>query len=243
MNIKEQSPAGGIIYRHEATDRSFTPAHGDEASLELISQHVEKHIGPIQSVFHEIVSDLVHIDILFVAPTKERNYTTLVTSGMSNLPMTVPEGAEAFRYAELMICLPADWKLSSESFNKEENYWPIRSLKTLARLPHEYNTWLYAAHTIPNKNPAEPYARNTKLMGMMLTIPSTVEPVNDFFTLAVSPDKEIHFFSLIPLYSEEMDYKLKQGADALFEKLDKAGVTELLDPQRKNTCKKLFGLF
>lgn len=243
MTTKEQSSGGSTIYRHQATDRSFTAANGDEASLELISQHVEKYIGPIQSVFHEIVSDLVHIDILYVAPTKERNYITLVTSGMSSLPMTVPEGAEAFRYAELMICLPADWQLSNESIQKEGNYWPIRSLKTLARLPHEYNTWLYAAHTIPNKNPAEPYASNTKLMGMMLTIPSTVEPVNEFFTLAISPDKEVHFFSLTPLYSEEMDHKLKHGAEALFEKLDKAGVTELLDPRRKNTCKKLFGLF
>ncbi|NQX63969.1 suppressor of fused domain protein [Paenibacillus qinlingensis] len=243
MNTKEQSSGGSTIYRHQATDRPYTFAKGDETSFELISQHVEKYIGPIQSVFHEIVSDLVHIDILYVAPTKERNYITLVTSGMSNLPMTVPEGAEAFRYAELIICLPPDWELSNEIIQKEENYWPIRILKMLARLPHEYNTWLYAAHTIPNNNPPEPYASNTKLMGMMLTIPSIVEQINEFFTLTVSSDKEIHFFSLTPLYSEEMDYKLKHGAEALFEKLDKASVNELLDPRRKNTCKKLFGLF
>ncbi|WNR44355.1 suppressor of fused domain protein [Paenibacillus roseipurpureus] len=243
MNTREQSPSGSPIYRHEASDRPFTPASGDEVSLDLISQHVETYIGPIASVFHEIVSDLVHVDILFVAPTPARNFITLVTCGMSNLPMTVPSGAEAFRYAELMICLPPDWKLSNESFEKEENYWPIRTLKTLARLPHEYNSWLYAAHTIPNKNPAEPYAPNTKLMGAMLAIPSTVEPINEFFTLTISPEKDVHFFSLLPLYSEEMDYKLKHGAEALFEKLDKARVTELLDPHRKNTCKKLFGLF
>jgi len=243
MNTEERSPAGSIIYRHKSSERPFTPAYGDVASIDLISQHVEKHIGPIETVFHEIVSDLVHVDILFVGPTKERNYNTLITCGMSNLPMTVPEGAEAFRYAELMICLPATWQISEESFKSEENYWPVRSLKTLARLPHEYNTWLYADHTIPNNDPAEPYANNTKLSGMMVTIPSTVQSLKEFFTLAVSPEKEVHFFSLIPLYSEEMDFKLKHGPDALLEKLDKAGVTQIVDPGRKNTCKKLFGLF
>ncbi|GGG72025.1 suppressor of fused domain protein [Paenibacillus radicis (ex Gao et al. 2016)] len=243
MKTEERSPAGSIIYRHQASDKPFTPAQGDTASIDLISEHVEKHIGPIESVYHEIISDLIHLDILFVPPTKERDYMTLVTCGMSNLPMTVPEGAEAFRYAELMICLPASWKISEESFKSEEHYWPIRSLKTLARLPHEYNTWLYADHTIPNNNPVENYAKNTKLSGMMLTLPTAVESPNEFYTLAISPDKEVHFFNLLPLYNEEMNYKLKHGADALLEKLDQAGINLIVDPSRKNTCKKRFGLF
>lgn len=244
MSSQERSPSNQPIYRHEATERQLQPAFGDEASIDLISRHIEQHIGPVHHVFHELVSDLVHIDILIVAPTKERNFYTLVTCGMSNLPMTVPAGAEDFRYAELMICLPPDWKLSEQSIQQEEHYWPIRCLKMLARMPHEYSTWLYAAHTIPNGDPAEPYASNTKLSGMMLSIPATVETINDFFTLTFSPDKKVHFFGLLPLYNEEMDFKLQHGADDLFAKLDKAGVTELVDIGRKNTCKKkLFGLF
>ncbi|MFC5468245.1 suppressor of fused domain protein [Cohnella suwonensis] len=242
MTRKELSPSGNPIYYHEAKDRPFQPATGDVATIDLITDHVEKHIGPVHNVYHEIVSDRVHLDILFVAPTKERNYYTLVTCGMSDLPMTVPEGAEAFRYAELMLCLPADWRFSDEAFRDENHYWPLRCLKTIARLPHEYDTWLYAAHTIPNGDPAEPYADNTKLAGMILSIPTAAEPQDEFFTLT-SPEKEVHFFSLIPLYPEEMDYKLRHGADELFEKLNKIGVTELLDAKRKNTCKKRFGLF
>ncbi|WP_127532292.1 suppressor of fused domain protein [Paenibacillus kobensis] len=243
MSSQELSPSGQPIYRHEAAEREFEPAFGDATAIDIISRHVELHIGKIQGVYHEIVSDLVHIDIIVVAPTRERNFYTLVTCGMSNLPMTVPPGAEAYRYAELMLCLPPDWSLSDEAFKKEENYWPIRSLKTLARFPHEYNTWLYMAHTIPNGNPAEPYADGTKLSGMVLSVPSTVESNNDFFNLTLSPDKQVRFYSLIPLYNEEMDYKLKEGADKLFAKLDKAGVTEIVNPKRKNTCGKRFGLF
>ena len=69
-------------------------------------------------VFHELISDQVHIDLHWVKPTAERPFHTLVTSGMSNLPMTTPPGAEEVRYAELSICLPADWKLSEEDFKE-----------------------------------------------------------------------------------------------------------------------------
>jgi len=243
MNRPTPSPSGTPIYRHEPRQRPFSTAQGDDVAIDLVTRHVEKHIGPVQSVFHEILSDLVHLDILIVAPTKERNYYTLVTCGMSQLPMTVPEGAEKFRYAELMLCLPPDWPLSDEAFQDERNYWPIRCLKTLARLPHEYDTWLYAAHSIPNGDPAEPYADNTKFAGMLLNVPATVEPIRDFFALTVSPDKEIHFFSLIPLYPEEMDDKLKNGAESLFDKLEKADVTELVQLGRRNVSKKRFGFF
>ncbi|REE83953.1 suppressor of fused protein SUFU [Paenibacillus taihuensis] len=243
MSNQERSPSGQPVYRHEAKEREHVPAYGDEDTIDRITKHVENHIGPVQTVFHELVSDLVHIDVLVVAPTKERNFYTLVTCGMSDQPMTVPPGAEAYRYAELMISLPPDWEVSEKGFRKEESYWPIRSLKTLARMPHEYNTWLYAMHTIPNGNPVEPFAANTKLTGMMLYVPATVQAINEFFVLPVSPEKEVRFFNLIPLYSEEMDYKLKHGADALLDKLSKIGVTDIINIARKNSCKKWLGLF
>ncbi|WP_028544859.1 suppressor of fused domain protein [Paenibacillus taiwanensis] len=243
MSSQELSASGQPIYRHETRQHEFQLATGNEEAIAKITQHVETYIGPVEGVFHEIISDLVHLDILFVPPTPDRNYYTLVTCGMSNLPMTVPEGAENFKYAELMICLPASWKVSEEAFQEEVNYWPVRWLKTLARMPHEYDTWLYAAHTIPNGDPAEPFADNTKLAGMMLTIPTTVEELEAFFSLPLAEDKEVHFFGLIPLYKEEMDYKLKHGVDELFDKLNKIGVNEIVQVDRKNVCKKRFGLF
>ncbi|MFC4098070.1 suppressor of fused domain protein [Paenibacillus xanthanilyticus] len=244
MSNQEVSASGIPIYRHEAKEREIDFAAGDEQAIARITAHVEQHIGPVANVFHEIVSDLVHIDILFVPPTPQRNYHTLVTCGMSNRPMTVPEGAENFRFAELMLCLPPSWPMSEEAFRNEEHYWPVRMLKMLARLPHEYGTWLYHAHTIPNGDPAEPYARNTKLAGMLVELPTIVDDLHAFFTLNMEPDKDVHFFSLIPLYAEEMDLKLSKGTEALRVKLDQAGVNEVVQLDRKNVAKKkLFGLF
>ncbi|MGF7050689.1 hypothetical protein J2T13_005239 [Paenibacillus sp. DS2015] len=240
---QEVAPSGEAVFRYEERTEDIRLASADEEALEMISNHVEKYIGKIDGVFHEIISDIVHLDILIVKPTKEKNYYTLVTSGMSNLPMTVPEGADHFKFAELVICLPSEWKVSDEAFKQEENYWPVLWLKKLARFPHEYQTWLYRAHTIPNGDPARPFATNTDFTGMILSIPTTVDNANEFFTLELANGKSVHFFSLIPIYTNEMDFKLKKGTDALVEKLEKAGVNELVDLKRRSVCKKTLWIF
>jgi hypothetical protein len=77
------------------------------------------------SVWHELASDLVHIDVHVTPPSPGRPRYTLVTSGMSDRPMSVPPGIDS-RYAELMTALPADWPLTAEAFRDEATYWPVR---------------------------------------------------------------------------------------------------------------------
>ncbi|WP_262922976.1 suppressor of fused domain protein [Hymenobacter cellulosilyticus] len=62
-------------------------------------------------MFHEIISDKVHLDVHVVDPSKDFPFYTLVTSGMSDLPMAVPEGEEEARYAELCVLLPSTWQM------------------------------------------------------------------------------------------------------------------------------------
>lgn len=215
-----------------------------QETLQRVSTHVETHIGEIQGVYSEIVPGIVAVDIIVVAPTPNKNYYTLITSGMSDLPMTVPQGAEDFRYAELMICLPPEWKVSDEAFQDERYYWPVRALKTLARFPHEHQTWLYLGHTVANEHAGKPYAENNDFRGMLLSLPDTVQDKAGFFNLQCSDEKVVHFFTLAPLYQEELDYKLSEGMEALFGKLNRIGVKDVVDLRRKNACKrKLFGLF
>ena len=231
----EISPSGSPILRHAPREDGWQPASGDSA-LEAISNHIERHIGPIENVWHEIISDLVHIDVHHVPPRPERNVHTLVTSGMSDLPMTAPEGQEEFRYAELLLCLPPEWPVTQEAFQDETNYWPVRWLKTLARLPHEYKTWLGYGHTVPNGDPPQPFAPNTKLCCLMVMPPLTVD--EEFYELRVSEEKTIHFWGLVPLYREEMNFKLRRGVEPLFPRFDKAGVSEIVLTDRPNTCRR-----
>jgi hypothetical protein len=230
----EFSESGAPIYRHQPRRRGFELAGGDEQTIERVGQHIAEHIGKPGFVFHELISDLVHVDVHLVDPTRQRNYYTLVTTGMSDRPMTVPAGAGPFRFAELLICLPPDWPLTQEAFRDEANYWPVRWLKLLARLPHEYQTWLGELHTIPHGDPPRPFAENTELCCMMLTRPALFGP--EMWQLTIDADKTVQFYSLVPLYKVEMELKLRAGADALLELLEEHGVSELLDVARPSVC-------
>lgn len=234
------SLSGAPIFRYTDGEKEWEAPHGEEC-LEAISAHIERHVGPVEMVFHEILSDTVHIDVHQVAPTPERPFHTLVTSGMSDLPMAVPEGSGVPRHLELMVTLPADWQLSQEAFQDERWYWPVRLLKFLARFPHKYDTWLGWGHTIPNGDPATPYADNTGLCGAIV-LPSVNVP-GEFHELGIDAGKTIHFMSLVPLYEDEMNFKLRKGSDELLERFDRNRISDIIAIDRKNVCKKRFGLF
>lgn len=237
----ENSESGSPIHRYKEEEANEFEGAGGEPSIEEVSDHIEKYVGTIETVLHELVSNQVHIDVHWVKPTNERPFHTLVTSGMSDKPMNTPEGAEGSKFAELVICLPESWKLSEEDQKDENNYWPLRWLKYLARFPHEYNTWFWWSHTIPNGDPAEPFADNTELNTMLLL--PTLAFGEGFQTLEV-PNKKIHFFTLIPLYTEEVNLKMKKGVEALYDGFDKYGISDIVDISRPLTVKKKkFGFF
>src|SRR5580698_5949758 len=102
--LPERTASGEPIYRHQPREKPFEMAIGDAGHIQLIESHITRYIGQPKTVFHEIISDLVHIDIHFVPPGPRRNFHTLVTSGMSARGMKAPEGREDFSYAELVIC-------------------------------------------------------------------------------------------------------------------------------------------
>jgi hypothetical protein len=229
------SLSGSPIYTH-SEPLPWAPPTGEEC-IEEISAHIDKYLGPDETVFHELVSDKVHIDVHFVKPVETFPFIRLVTSGMSDLPMTTPEDDAIPKYAELMITLPADWKLTQSDMQDEKWYWPIRLLKVLARLPHEHQTWLGWGHTVPNGDPPMPYAASCKFSGA-LVVPSVTVPDPDFRELKINDKKIISFYSVVPLYESEMNLKLRSGLDALLDKFDKKGFNDIVDPQRRDVTQK-----
>jgi hypothetical protein len=227
---QEVSPGGTRINRNEELNSS----NGDvqllsEYDMEMIQNHIEKNIGKIAKVFHELISEKVHIDICLVEPAIVRKYYTLVTMGMSTLPMNNPQ--QEYAYMELYLCLPPNWKLDDESIKKEENYWPIRLLKSLARFPYDYNDYLFYGHSMPNGDPSQPYAYNTKLSNVIIFKPQII---SSDFALLKETDKTIFFLPIIPLYEEEMQFKLQTNLSTLSKLLGKYGITELLEYNRIN---------
>jgi hypothetical protein len=231
------------IYRHDQVTGEANLGPESTRNLELITAHVERHVGPVARVIHEPAAQFVHVDILHVLPSAKRDFHVLVTSGLSDRPMNAPEGCEDCRYAEVYLCLPASWPLAMQNFNNERNYWPIRLLQMLGRFPHVFSAWLWIYHTVPNFDPPQAYANSTRLCGAMLG-PVISLPV-DFASLKAPDSQAIHFFSVLPLHQEEMDFKIKNGGESLMANLFEQGViADIVDPVRKSAIeKKRFGLF
>ncbi len=229
------------IVRHSSRTADTDLVAPVSPNLELITAHIEKHLGPATTVLHELVSDLVHVDIHVVPPTPKRNRYTLVTSGMSDRPMKVPPGLEELRFAELVIGLPADWPMEQTAWEDERYYWPIRLLKMLARFPHEYSTWLCMGHTVPNGDPPTRYAANTEMCCAFVG-PPILTP-QDFWRMPIDSQTTINFYGVFPLYLREMQFHLKHGMDALCGRFAKHAVTEVLRVGRTNVCKRRFGFF
>jgi hypothetical protein len=229
-----RDPHGQIIRHQQAAD--FELATGDEATIAAVEDHIERYVGKPANVFHELISDKVHLDVHIVEPTTKRPWHTLVTSGMSDRPMTVPDDSTSPRFAELCVLLPEDWKLTEKAFKREENYWPVRWLKQVARLPHDYRTWVGPGHTVPNGDPPQPFADDTELCCLLVARPMNF--ARGFRRLRTEDGKEVAFYVLLPLHAAEVRYKLKHGADALTDKFDAVGLDDVIDPGRRSVVGK-----
>ena len=210
--------------------KNSEPEVYSEDEMSAIEQHIKNTFGEFENVFHELVSPDIHVDICVVPPSEERDYYTLVTMGMGAHRMNVPEELAEYKLerAELAIALPPDWKLDEESLKDERWYWPIGLLKVLARLPISSDTWLGFGHTMDKQSP---FAEDTELCGALLVGPQDVV-WNGGEVCTLPSGEEVNFYQVIPLYRNEMEYKLEHDADALLEKM--AGISFVVNPTRQN---------
>ena len=203
----------------------------DDEELDAVEEHIKEYYGEFPTVFHEITSRDIVCDIACIPPTEERNYFTLVTIGMGAHIMNIPDSlpADENGRAELLICLPPDWKLGE---NDEEWFWPISLLKDLAKLPINTNSWLGWGHSVDHRNELAP---STKFCASLLLYPEGVPAEAEYCTLP-NGDR-VNFFEVIPMYREEMNFKINNNTKTLLERLK--GVQHIVDINRPNCCEEL----
>ena len=210
-------------------EETGVPEAYTEEEMEAVEGHIQQYFGKFENVFHELSSPDIHVDICVVPPSGDRDYYTLVTMGMGAHRMNVPEELAEYKLerAELAIALPGNWKLKHEDLKNERWYWPIRLLKTLARLPIASDTWLGFGHTMDNE---DDFAKDTKLCAAMLTGPQDAEDGSEVCILPSG--EEVNFYQVIPLYRDELEYKLAYDADALLDKMN--GISFVVEPDRQD---------
>lgn len=202
-----------------------------EQELDVYEAYIMENFGEYTEVFHEIASPDIHLDVIIVPPTENNPYYKLITMGMGAYQMNVPEEFRQYELerAELVVYLPADWDIKSP---KEENYWPIRYLKQLARLPLQCDTWLGFGHTVSSDQEHTPYADNTKFCSMMLL--NALNSDYERLDLRLGDKGKINFYQLFPLYQEELEYKRNHDAEALLDLFSDEDVMPVINIHRRN---------
>ncbi len=202
-----------------------------EIAMETYQAYIAEQFGECSGVLHEIASQDIHLDILLIPPTEKNPYYKLITMGMGAYKMNVPDELKEYEWerAELVLYLPPDWNLQS---SKEEDYWPVRQMKILGRLPIECNTWLGLGHTISSDAENTPYASNTNFCSMML-VPA-LNQNDEELDLRIEGMGKINFYQLFPLYKEELEYKQSTDAQTLLDRFSDADLFPVLNNSRRN---------
>ena len=203
--------------------------------LEAIDDHLQAYFPDAEQFIlqERQIKGTGHIDVHVVMPTERRSYFVLVTSGMSNQAMHVPDGFGESARAECFLCLPGDWPLSmiNQGWREPEFALPIFLLQEIARFPSEHETWLGYGHSVPLPHPLDAAGR---FSGVSLLEPLLMP--QDFIAAETADDDVIWLLPVIPCTLAEMEFKRARGYAALSERFQAAGVSELLDPARPSVA-------
>ncbi len=189
---------------------------------QLFNTSKDKH-----RVFHELVSEKVHIDLHLLEPTEEFPYFVLFTTGMSDLPMNL-EGSEwafkkIYERSEL-FCI-----LNPEEFP----VWMIELMKKCAIYPHICNSFIIQYNTLQLTEDNHPFADDTELSSVFFTTlkdTAICEKYGDKLEYIQTTDSNyINLLYLYPIYAEELEYKLENDSHMLFEKLFPNGIASIKD--------------
>jgi hypothetical protein len=206
---------------------------GSDDPVKVVVRHMTRHYGkPKPLAFQEIVPSALPIAVHVVPASTKRKAITLFTTGMSAEPLTVPEGRENYRFAELVLRLPADWPMTPKAIEKPENLWPFLALRSVARRPHEQKTWLDTATILENGSPAQPLAA-----GVPFTAWLALTDESETGRALVADGRVIQFYLLVPLYPEEVRLEREKGITELIKLFQKHKVSMTVDLNRKNVAK------
>ena len=194
----------------------------NELEQALIARFGEENVKNIHSENGDIPLLEVQIEM-------RSQVTVIMTNGFSNYKMPVPEKFEGKEHVELFFCLPSYWDLENKN-----GQWIFDWINKLTKHAIEKHTWFGVGHTIPNGNPAMPLSPTMKQKYLLLNEPAFLA---EQLTPIKLPGFDVNFLGIIPIFEDEMDYKMGKGTYKLMRKMEGKGVSELLDDFRLSALK------
>jgi len=162
----------------------------------------------------------------------------LSTIGLSLYEMPVHEKHKGEEHCELYFQLPSYWNLKATE-NPNFN-WVFYWLNRLKHFVIEHHTWFAHGHTMPCGKDKKPLSETMQQNAFLLTRP--IELHMDLAPFQVE-ETLVHFLAILPLYSDELDYKMAKGTVKMMEKFKHVQVTEKLDDFRKSVVRSKWSLF
>lgn len=218
----EVSPGGSVILRYEASEPEFPRIGSVEKAEEyrkIRAAVYQRRFGEAKQVYHEMPPFLPHIDVFeYYRAGKDGQVCVLVTGGMSDLPMRVPEGKDAPRRLELIF------------YCSEPKREYAETMRLLARFPHDQKTWIGAFHTIPNGNPPAPLWETQ--MDTFFFLPPIVLKDQTLREDLVLDGDAVEFLWIAPLTKAECKLKLDKGSSAILDLFQKNRHPHVFNPER-----------
>ncbi len=182
------------------------PDYYSAEEMEEVQNFIEEQFGEIDCIAHEQKSALgLHVDLAIIKPTEERPYYTVCTLGVGAYRMTMNDEDRVENhtpeYNEFLIHLPADWVvMPEEGYEKEENWWPIRLLKTVAVEPKDSHECFKFNEIVSYKRSDESQKSTSVYIDFPLPDPNYIT------RFSTSTGRTIQFLQLIPLTEEEANH-------------------------------------
>lgn len=197
--------------------------------VDAITAHADAALGQAAQHWHEHYSPDIHVDILHYSPMPDRDFHYLLTSGMSDLPMTNEGEGIAEPLMEVMLALPAQWDMSERGFQDPATFLPVQLLKLLARYPHGNGTFFEKYHTVNlGDDPLFGPMKAAMLMPPVL-VPEFREP------LLLPSGERIQFMAIYLLHQDELELKLSGDLERLFERFGETEMSEMFNLSRPSS--------
>lgn len=198
-----------------------------------VIEHIEKYYGKIANEIEISKGFGKDIKITIINPTEDQPFYTLITVGLSDYKMDVPDEYDMLNleFAEVLISLPDYWDI----YNKAEMWqWPINLLKSIVNLAVSRGGFISWGQTIDN---LVPFSKTyTEQSAVILVEPQMID---DEGLELILPDREINFYQIIPIYIEELEYKEAYGSEELINIM--GNVSFIVNPFRYSSVGEMAG--
>jgi hypothetical protein len=170
--------------------------------------------GSNVQILHSTDRKIPHIDVYVFPPSHVRDYTVLVTGGMSDVAMQIPTGAAGPANIELILGIG------------QHQHWASNLLKIAAEYPSAQGTFFAAHHTLPFGGEL---GEGSSLSAFLFIEPRILPPtLSDW----VHRDPRVGFLQVVPITTEEHAFAVSKGSEELETLLAKAGFLIMRDANR-----------